>query len=306
MTETTRVSNAAAVLACVRDRPKGVSVPAVVTMLVAHGDGVLAWQELRGTSDALFGDDPFAAYRAKAQQWAEAGLSWVSILDEDYPDALRGVHDAPPLLFYRGDLSAMRAGGVSVVGTRRLSPEGAARAREAAEHLASLGVPIISGLASGVDTVAHVTALARKATPVGVIATPITGPYTPAPSRELHEQVARHGVLVSQFEPEQRVVKSNFIQRNATMSGLGYATIIVEAGEMSGTRSQAKFAHAHGRPVIVSETVVSGTTWGRALADSGRANVYVAGSRSDLHDAIHTVISLAHLNASELMDSQLV
>lgn len=306
MNETARMSNAAAVLACVNDRPRGVSVPAVVTSLVATGDGTLAWQETWGSSEALFGDDPFTAYRATVESWAEEGLAWVSVLDSDYPEALRGVHDAPPLLFYRGNRDVMHDGGVSIVGTRNLSREGALRAQEAAEHLASLHVPIISGLATGVDTVAHRTALALDATPVGVIATPIGGPYTPAANRDLHEQVARRGVLVSQFQPGKLVAKSNFIQRNATMSGLGYATIIIEAGETSGTRSQARFARAHGRPVILSERVASITTWGRELAQSGRANVYVVASRSDLHDAIRTVIDLARLNVGSLMDSQLV
>lgn len=302
----TRTRNAAIVLACVRARPRSVSVAAVITNLLASDDPAHALQDATGTGDALFGDGRFTEILREAQGWAAAGLTWVSVLDADYPTTLLGVHDAPPVLFYRGSLDAFSAGGVSIVGTRNVSPAGQARARDAAQHLAASNVPVISGLAKGVDTVAHTSALDSCATPVGVIATPITGPYTPAPNRGLHELVAERGALVSQFLPTDRVAKHSFVQRNATMSGLGFATIIIEAGEHSGTRSQARFAQAHGRPVILAERVVAETTWGRELADSGSANVLVVTSRDDMHRAIEHVVSIARFDAHAFIESQFV
>lgn len=304
-----RITNAAAVLTCVRNRPHGITIPQVVTELVAAPTPTHAWEALHGNPDVLFSDptpptDPFRDSAPAVEDWARAGLTWVSVLDPDYPRRLLGVHDAPPFLFYRGNLAAADRGGMSIVGTRSISAEGAARATDAAEHLASREVPVISGLAAGVDTIAHTTALTHHATPIGVIATPITGPFTPAANRPLHEHVAHHGVLLSQFSPATRTAKSSFIQRNATMSGLGLATIIIEAGEQSGTRSQARFAQAHGRPVILSERVAETTTWGKSLAASGSRSVWVVSSRDDLHSAINDVLTIATLDVQSLIETQ--
>lgn len=295
-----RIETTAALHALVAARPRGITIAMAVSAALESGDPGDAWRELHGEELISTLDVHLPAAREEVLRWVSDGVNFVSILDEEYPYRLRSVHDAPPFLFYRGDLKVVDLGGMSVVGTRAVTTDGAARARDAAEQLSALGAPVISGLATGVDAAAHEATLAVRGLPVGVIATSIVGPYTPAPNRALHEKVAARGVLISQFPPGKATHKGSFLQRNATMSGLGTATIVAEAGETSGTRGQAANAMNHGRPVILARSVAENTEWGRALADGRRSNVLVAGTSDELRDAIRRVHGLAHPDLNRL------
>lgn len=296
--ERTNRRDAAMLLALITDRPKGVSIPATVAEVLASDDVTEVWSA-RHPAD-LFGESADSRLLAASRQldaWSRAGIRYVSILDSEYPQRLRTVHDAPPFLFYRGSLAAARSGGISVVGSRGASEQGLTRAREVARHLVTEGIPVISGLARGIDAAAHEATLQAGGTPVGVIATGIAGPYTPASTRRLHEAVASAGALVSQFRPDAHAMKHTFIQRNATMSGIGLATFVIEAGENSGARAQARLAMQHGRPVILTDVVATGTEWGRALADGTRGNVYVAGSLTEAAEAVERIRAMTRLEA---------
>src|SRR5581483_252563 len=112
----------------------------------------------------------------------------------------------------------------------------------------------ISGLAAGIDTAAHTAALESGGRTVAVIGTGITRCY-PAANIELQEAIAHSGLVLSQFWPESSASKASFPMRNATMSAYGRATIVVEASEQSGARIQARLAVAHGRPVVLMNSV---------------------------------------------------
>jgi len=152
-------------------------------------------------------------------------------------------------------------------------------------------VTVIAGLAAGIDTAAHRAALDARGRTVAVIGTGINKQY-PAANRELHREIAARGLLLSQFWPDAPPQKHTFIMRNATMSGYGMATVVVEAGEHSGTRSQARMAVEHGRPVILTDMVVAGTSWGKELV--GRPGVHVADS---LQSVIETVVGIIEARA---------
>jgi DNA processing protein len=130
-------------------------------------------------------------------------------------------------------------------------------------------------LALGVDTAAHLATLAAGGRTVAIIGTGINRVY-PAGNRALHEEIAVRGLLLSQFWPDAPAQRRTFLMRNATMSGYGLATVVVEAGEHSGARAQARIAIEHGRPVILTDLVVQRNEWARALA--ARPGVYVADS----------------------------
>ena len=300
MTKEAWLERAAALHALVTKRPGKISVAVAVARSLETMDPAAVWTE---QEDALFPLTASASSESRqiVESWLSDEYRTLTVLDDDYPEQLRAVHDAPPFLFVRGDISLLGRGGVSIVGTRHPSQAGIAQACEAAVHLSSLGVPVISGLARGVDFEAHSATLGVNGAPIGVVATPIGGPYTPVTSRDLHELVAAEGVLVSQFAPGTGVSKSSFIRRNATMSGLGIATIVIEAGEHSGTRAQARIAMDHGRPLILSSSVVRDTTWGRDLADGTRPNVDVVSSRQELHTAIDQVRELAALDVEQVL-----
>jgi DNA processing protein len=205
-----------------------------------------------------------------------------TIIDAAYPIRLRGIHQAPPLLFSRGLLKPDDRA-VSVVGSRKASERGLEIASSVARALVAKSVTVVAGLAAGIDTAAHRAALDAGGRTVAVIGTGINRQY-PAANRELHHEIAEHGLLISQFWPDAPAQKHTFPMRNATMSGYGMATVVVEAGEHSGARSQARMAVEHGRPVILTDLVVTANMWAKALV--GRPGVHVADSLQAVMDTI--------------------
>ena len=240
--------------------------------------------------------------------WGKQGLDMVSVLDERYPLSLREVVDMPPFLFSKGRFLSpnQQDMGVSVVG-----PEALHFASDVATMLVSKGLTVIAGLALGVDAEAHHRALQEHGRTVAFIGTGI-GKYYPAKNRHLQELIERKGQVFSQFWPWQGPTKWTFPARNATMSGYGIATVIVEAHEYSGTRVQARQAQHHGRPIIMRDAVVDHTEWGKRLVD--KPNVYVVSNvdevanainsiqevNSDLQDAINGIVAQASAYANSV------
>lgn len=143
-----------------------------------------------------------------------------------------------PTLHYAGDISLVRKKCVAVVGSRKVSPEGAARARRLARELAAAGIVVVSGLAEGVDTEAHSAAIAAGGKTIAVIGTGIDRVF-PAKNGKLQEQIYREQLLITPFAPGTPVYKSNFPQRNKIMAAISDATVIVEATDESGSLHQA-------------------------------------------------------------------
>ncbi|MFO0602484.1 MAG: DNA-processing protein DprA [Polyangiales bacterium] len=177
------------------------------------------------------------------------------------PDELLGPlndverRNAPRAFWYEGDASLARTGArVSVVGTRDVSDEGRRRAARVARFLVERGATIVSGLAAGVDTVAHTTAIERGGRTVAVIGTGLDVVFPPQ-NRALHARIAAEHLLLSQFPPGTPVHKTRFPQRNRTMALLSHATVIVEAGDSSGTLSQGWEALRLGRPLFILRSV---------------------------------------------------
>jgi DNA processing protein len=241
-----------------------------------------ALAEALGETTSLLPEDPaplLAAARVELARWAAGGLRPVMVRDLDYPDALRAVHDRPPLLFIAGDPSLVSADpGIAIVGTRRPSDSGRARATRIAAELVDAGHVVISGLAVGIDATAHRAALAAGGRTVAVIATGLEHAYPPENVR-LQAELARDHAVVSPFWPDTGPSAERFLTRNGVMSGLSRGTVIVEATPRSGTRVQARLALAHGRPVFLLPTLLD-QSWARAL--SRRPGVYVVESAADV------------------------
>lgn len=171
-----------------------------------------------------------------------------------YPKRLKDLSGSPEFLFVRGDITLLDEPTVSVVGTRNPSPEGRREAWDLACRLTERHVVVVSGLAFGIDEAAHEGALSVGRT-VAVIGTPLNQ-YYPRAHEALQNDIATKGVVVSQFLPKLPVQKWYFPLRNATMSGLSVATIVVEAGETSGALIQAREALKQGRRVFVPQRAV--------------------------------------------------
>lgn len=295
----------AALLALMEERPSlqgeraGKTAWSTIASEVSlRGSALALWQELHppalGFDDELIPEIGGEAELLFKQSW-ETVRDWESstefdlltVLDTAYPIALREIHQTPPVLFVKGNIRPDEDG-VSVVGSRSASARGLSIAANVAKGLADRGISVISGLAEGIDGAAHEATLEVGGRPIGVIGTGIRRVY-PASHRSLHERVAAAGALVSQFYPDAPPTKHSFPMRNVTMSGLGRASVIVEASEHSGTRIQARVAVEHGRPVILTDHVVNGTKWGRALV--GRPGVYVAGSTADVMGIVELLVA---------------
>jgi len=277
----------ATLVALLRTRPDKMSWPEIMTEVVAAGNATELW--IRTQPAALISPpgetDPIGQAAADIAAWTGSGLTFVSVLDGQYPARLLGIHEAPPVLFALGDLRRDDPA-ISVVGSRNASERGLTMAAAIARELVGLGVTVVSGLALGIDTAAHRAALDAGGRTVAMIGNGINQHY-PATNRGLQHEIAERGLVLSQFWPDAPPQKHTFLMRNATMSGYGLATIVVEAGETSGARAQARMAVAHGRPVILTDLVVQSNQWARDLV--GRPGISVA---SSLHEVVTRVTEL--------------
>lgn len=163
----------------------------------------------------------------------------VYIKDHAYPRLLRKTESPPLFLFCRGDLSLFNDKGIAVVGSRNASELGLKRAQKLAMLLVAKGYVVVSGLAKGIDAAAHKGAIGAGGKTIAVIGTPLDKSY-PKENAELQEYIAQKHLLVTQFPFGHPVNRASFPTRNYTMSGVSYATVIVEAGETSGALIQAR------------------------------------------------------------------
>lgn len=177
----------------------------------------------------------------------------------EYPEKLRDAKHPVELLYYQGWWDLVFSRSVAVVGSRKASKDGLARTRKLVKSLVKDDFTIVSGLAEGVDKIAHTTALKNGGRTIAVIGTPLSHAY-PKGNADLQREIAEQYLVISQvpvLRYESRDYRYNrqfFPERNKTMSALTEATIIVEAGETSGTLIQARAALEQGRKLFILES----------------------------------------------------
>ncbi len=177
------------------------------------------------------------------------GVKVMTWEDADYPRRLKEINQAPPVLFIKGSINVEDDWAVAVVGTRRVTPYGRQVTSEIASFLAQNGVTVVSGLARGVDAIAHQTALQNGGRTIAVLGSGVDVIYPPE-HRRLAGEIAQQGALVSDYPLGTQPDGINFPPRNRIISGLSLATIVVEAGEKSGALITAEFAVEQGRDVF--------------------------------------------------------
>lgn len=287
-----------ALVALLQARPEGMRWADITAEVLAAGSALEVWHRL---VPAVLVDVPgqpnaLDAAAHEITDWAAQGWRLVTILDPDYPTRLRGIHQAPPVLFARGSLIRDERA-VSVVGSRKASERGLSIAAAVARELVSRRITVISGLARGIDTAAHRATLAAGGRTVAVIGTGINRAYPPENS-DLQGEIAARGLLLSQFWPDTPPLKHHFPMRNATISGYGLATVVVEAGEHSGARGQARIAVEHGRPVILTDAVVKQNKWAQEFL--GRPGVHLASSLAHVLEVVDGIIAERRAVGNEL------
>jgi DNA processing protein len=219
----------------------------------------------------------YSAFRADAARGAveAAGLVAVCRCADAYPERLRALPDPPAVLHVAGRIDALAdEEAVAIVGARRATPYGLEVSRALGRDLAGAGVPVVSGLAMGIDAAAHVGALERSTPPVAVLAAAAEAPY-PLRHRRLHEEIVARGCVVSEMPPAFTAFRWSFVARNRIIAALAAVTVVVEATERSGSLTTADFAADAGRTVAaVPGRVTCSTAAGtNELLQSGAALV---------------------------------
>jgi DNA processing protein len=186
------------------------------------------------------------------------GINWVSWHSPAYPPLLREIYDPPVLLFFKGKLPNPSAPLAAVVGTRRPSTQAAAQAFDIAKDLAHNGISVVSGLALGIDAMAHRGNIEGGAPTVAVLGSGLDEVY-PSSNRMLARRVLETGgALLSEYPPGTSPRKWNFPARNRIISGLSRGILIVEAPEKSGALITARFALEHNRELWVASVGLAG------------------------------------------------
>lgn len=222
------------------------------------------------------------------EEWNTLAESFVAYFEPEYPQQLAAAFDYPFILFCAGELRP-DLHSVAVVGSRSPSQEGQTFTRSLGAIAARNRVTVVSGLARGIDRAAHEAALEAGGRTVAVIGTSLSV-YYPPENEAMQRRIAREGLVISQFWPGSRPTKRSFPMRNATMSAYSALTVIVEASEESGTRSQAAAAVRHGRPLILTRPVVASTSWGQRYVSDGY-DVTVVSTPEEAFGAIQANLS---------------
>jgi len=183
----------------------------------------------------------------------EARALGVDIITDDdatYPGPLRSLRDAPPYLFALGDRSLLQRPAVAVVGTRAATPYGLRITRALSAELARAGAVVVSGMARGIDAIAHEAALDVGGGTIAVLGTGVDVPY-PKFNKPLHARIAQHGLIVSELACGSRAFEGSFPRRNRLIAGLARAVIVTEAPTRSGALITSTIAADIGREVGV-------------------------------------------------------
>ena len=275
---------------------KGIGAVRLQALRDHFGDLALAWQapvdalQSAGLSQKLA--ERVAQVRAGVDldriiaQVKAQGIEILTWDDELYPLRLKEIDQPPPVLYVRGMLTTEDSWAVAVVGTRRVSAYGRQVTEDLALFLASNGVTVVSGLARGVDAIAHQAALKAGGRTIAVLGCGVDRIYPPEHT-QLAEKIMANGALVSDYALGTPPDASNFPPRNRIISGLSMATVVVEAGETSGALITAQFAVDQGREVFA----VPGNIL--ALQSKGTNRLIAQGARPML--SVHDLLDVLNL-----------
>jgi DNA processing protein len=205
------------------------------------------------------------------ERWERAGVRAITIHDPAYPPRLRQLEDAPPTLFVRGYGWLPLRKNVAIVGRRQPSEAARRMAQNLGSALVERGYVIVSGLASGIDTAAHMGAIAiPDGSTMAVLGSGVLNVYPPE-NGALAKTIMQHGALVSELHPAKGVSSSNLVARNRIITGLSDSLIVVETEADGGAMHAARFATAQRRTVFAIDFPASGN---RALLEAGAAVIY--------------------------------
>lgn len=180
----------------------------------------------------------------------KSGVSFITILDEEYPDLLKEIHDPPIILYYKGNFQEEDFNKCfAVVGTRNCTRYGAEVVDKLVESLVEAGFNIVSGMAFGIDKIAHEVAIRANGRTIGVLSGRVDMP-SPRSNSAIYNKILDNGFVISENHLDLEITSGMFPSRNRIISGLSFGTLIIEAGEKSGALITARLALEQGREVF--------------------------------------------------------
>jgi DNA processing protein len=216
-------------------------------------------------AEAIHTGISFEDANGEAGRVAQAGVEVVAFQDPRYPERLKEIFDPPILLYARGRTELLRSSSVALVGSRRPTPYGQAVSEKLGRDLAGLGLTVVSGMARGIDSFAHRGALQGSGDTIAVLGCGVDVIY-PRENQKLADEIAKRGLIVSEFAMGSTAFPQNFPVRNRIISGLSLGVMIVEGAQYSGSLITARLALDQGREVFaVPGSIVSKLSWGPNL-----------------------------------------
>ncbi len=176
-------------------------------------------------------------------------IKTITILDKDYPNSLMNIYDKPAVLYTKGNYKLDSNLSIGIVGSRKATAYGKWACEKFTKELVNLGVTIVSGLATGIDSIAHKTVVENGGKTVGVLGNGIDKIY-PKNNSELYKDVSNNGLLISEFPLGTEPLSFNFPRRNRIIAGLSYGIIVIEAKEKSGSLITAHHALEQGKEIF--------------------------------------------------------
>lgn len=254
----------------------------------------------------LWGDKLFALVEAKnnheyknslISELSAVGASYFTFLDPDYPESLKEIDDYPVVLYFKGDKSVLKGRMFSIVGTRFPSAYGRKVTREFADEISKAGYTIVSGMAKGVDTVAHRAALDNGMPTVAVCGAGIDVVY-PVDNKGLAEEIAKKGLIITEYKPKTPPVNYNFPYRNRIISALSSSILVPEAGNNSGSLITVNYAVEQGKNVYI----VPGSIYS---PESKGANDYLKKLQGAMVTEINDILEDQGLNKRNKIDASI-
>ncbi|MDZ7798647.1 MAG: DNA-processing protein DprA [Patescibacteria group bacterium] len=187
--------------------------------------------------------------KQKLEYLKKSKIKYVYLKEKSYPRLLKEIYTPPPVLFYKGNLKQDEYN-LAIVGTRKTSSYGRQVTAEIAGHLASQGLTIVSGLALGIDTLAHKAALDHNGRTIAVLGSGLNKVHPRSNIRLAEKIIESRGLIISEFSPLTPPLKQNFPRRNRIISGLSLGTLVIEAPKKSGALITARYALEQNREVF--------------------------------------------------------
>ena len=279
------------------------ATPDDLSRLQHHGVPELE-RAVPGLGDKLAAVRQGAAFAQECERLEANWANLVTFADAAYPDLLRWLPDPPPVLYVRGELLPEDKLAMAVVGSRRPSHYGQSMAKRFGAELAEHGFTVVSGLARGIDSLAHQGALQAGGRTIAVLGCGVNRIY-PAEHRRLYDAVRGQGAVVSEFAFDTKPDRWNFPRRNRIISGLSLGVLVVEASDRSGSLHTAYHAVEQGREVFAVPgriDVESSRGTHRLIQGGAKLITGVGDVLDELPEALRTAALQQHAAAQALVE----